>query len=515
MLRLKFINFSVNNIELDYQYAHINPNYLILKSYYKFKSPDNYDKVIWTKPILFDRSDVYQIVEKIVQDEIDVLCFSLYVWNSHHSFNIMRLVKEKLPTIKIIIGGPDVYANNEENYFDEHPYVDYAVYGDGESAFVEIIDSIIENRELSTDTVNVVTRKKKYPHEVFNDVAFKSVSPFLNEQEEFESQVQELTDIGYKPQEITVRWERARGCPYRCSFCDWNSGLHNKVKRKTNNWKEEIDYLLSFNLKIRVTDANWGLYKEDLEITKYILDNNGQFSTNSLAKLKKENVFQLFEMFVNAGSRNILIALQDINETVLKNVARPEIPWQDHKAMLLDFKNKHKQISYAAELIWGLPGQTVETCIDTLEELANCKFESILTWHWEFLANSPAAQKEYQEKYLLSFEKFIIIDDYFSFESEEAVHKAVSSSNKGYMISKRSVKTYSAEFYEILMMMAFSYSYQNIDKNKVRETYSKFIELHKNIFENVAAYMLESGIYGVKLDDGKIISFREYIGTLI
>lgn len=514
MIRLKFINFSVNN-GFDYAYAHINPNYLILKSYYKFKSPDNYNKIIWTQPILFDKSNVDQIVEMIMQDNIDILCFSLYLWNSHHSFNIMKLVKQKVPAIKIIVGGPDVYANHDSDYFSNHPYIDYAVYGDGETAFIKILDSIIEDKPLDDDTVNVVTKEKKYPHKVFDDPEFKGISPFLDQKKEFESQIQNLTSMGYKQEDITVRWERTRGCPYRCSFCDWNSGLHNKIKRKTNDWKEELDYLISFNLKIRSTDANWGLYDEDIEITKYIIDNGGRFTTNSLAKLKKENVFKIFDIFVNAGSYEILIALQDINEKVLDNINRPEILWQDHKNMLLEFKNKYNNVIYSAELIWGLPGQTVQTCIDTLVELSNCNFESILSWHWEFLVNSPASKKEYQEKYSLKFKEFIIIEDYFSFPNEKSMYSAIESSNLGYMISKRSIETYSAKFHEILMMHAFGYLYKSIDKNNAKNTYRRLHMKYENKFKQIATFMLETGIYGVKLDSGKIISFREYVGTLL
>ncbi len=509
MYNLKFINFSSSggSGESGYEYAHINPNYLILKSFYKIKSPENYSKINWTDPIIFQRMSSEEIVNIIELEKIDILCFALYVWTSSYSKTLMSLVKSRLPNIKIIVGGPDVYANIDDQYFEKYPFIDYAVYGDGESAFKEILDSIVESREISPTATNIITKTQRFDFKVFDDPVFKNVSPYIECKADLLNMMLDIFAEGYSSSDITIRYERARGCPYNCSFCDWNSGLHNKVKRKTNDWKDEIDLILSLGTRIKVTDANWGLYKEDIDITRYIIENGGRFIPSAVAKLNKDRVFEIFDILVKrAVSENrkqaFTIALQDIDENVLKNINRPEIPWADHKAMLVDFKNKYPNTAlYYAELIVGLPGQTIDNFINQLHELKNTSFDGIYYAIWEFLPNSPAAKIEYQTQHNLEFKEFTVIQDGNVFNTIDDLNAAIKTGVDGYMITQRIVKTSSADFVDILIMYVMCVYYNQIaydhTADEIRDILTKIYPKLRIEYEEHVKYMNTTGIFGL------------------
>jgi radical SAM superfamily enzyme YgiQ (UPF0313 family) len=53
---------------------------------------------------------------------------------------VARLFKEQTKDKHVVVGGPNLTAHKDSKFFKTHPYIDYAVYGDGEKALSNIID---------------------------------------------------------------------------------------------------------------------------------------------------------------------------------------------------------------------------------------------------------------------------------------------------------------------------------------------------------------------------------------
>ena len=180
---------------------------------------------------------VDQITEIIIQENIDILCLSVFVWNSDFTYQVAKKVKDKKSNIKIIVGGPDIVVLTDKEYFQSHHYIDYAVYGDGEEAFGKILDSILDNSEIQ-DGVNTVTQDKIYPHKIFYDKEYNKISSIMSEKDIIKKHVEEVknnTDVQF----LQLRWERALYCPYKCSR-DWSS----------------VDYNPKLNVKLQVGKKN-------------------------------------------------------------------------------------------------------------------------------------------------------------------------------------------------------------------------------------------------------------------
>ena len=152
-------------------------------------------------------------------------------------------------------------------------------------------------------------------------------------------------------------------------------------------------------------DANIGMMKEDIEIFKFGLSyttNSFSFSGGNMAKLHKSNVFDIWRAIYEHGRGNVFkVSLQHQDKQILKNINRPELPWNEHKKLLINFRQKYNKAEYKVELIHGLPGATIEAHKKQLIEFSEIPISIASLYAWELLHSSPAYDKSYQEKHNL------------------------------------------------------------------------------------------------------------------
>jgi anaerobic magnesium-protoporphyrin IX monomethyl ester cyclase len=131
-----------------------------------------------------------------------------------------RLIKEELPEIVIVLGGPHLNAMPRQAM--EPDCFDIGVMGEGEITFLELIKAIESKKELAT--VNGIIFKRD-AHLVFNQrrepIADLDSLPFP---------ARHLLPMKkYRPQpndQLVVpklSMIASRGCPYGCIFCDKNT----------------------------------------------------------------------------------------------------------------------------------------------------------------------------------------------------------------------------------------------------------------------------------------------------
>jgi tRNA A37 methylthiotransferase MiaB len=340
----------------------------------------------------------------------DFLCTSNYIWNHDHICRQLESVRSKLPENTLVIsGGPSINVNIDDDFFTKYPFIDYAVYGPGEYAISDLIIHRINNKKLlAMNTSNIGWWDREKNTKVvaeYKYVPISNSSYYLHNQEVFSSMVKEAQSKGYEP---AVPFEMTRGCPYKCTFCDWNSGLSNKVSRKKSGYKDTIDLIHNLGIKyIYLADANVGQYDEDIEIIEYFADKNlnhnaGFILDGNMSKLKKDNNLKIFKLFAKAKlvkPNGLVFSVQDTNREVLNNIDRPDVSWEKHLELLHILNTEYPDILTKVQLIQGLPGQTVATWKSTLEDV--CRELALpQVFVSEMLAASPAARDpEYQKKF--------------------------------------------------------------------------------------------------------------------
>lgn len=81
------------------------------------------------------------LVEAILVHEPWMVGFTCYLWNVERSLWIAEQIKQRRPSIRVVVGGPEVTADND--WVLECPQVDFAAIGEGEQTFSELLESLI------------------------------------------------------------------------------------------------------------------------------------------------------------------------------------------------------------------------------------------------------------------------------------------------------------------------------------------------------------------------------------
>jgi hypothetical protein len=225
-------------------------------------------------------------------------------------------------------------------------------------------------------------------------------------------------------------WETTKGCPYTCTFCDWSSGLHHKVRiwgkgELEANWKKELVLFTDIE-ELEVifwTNPNIGLTPQDPEIVEYwcnLFKNNPncpRLIQPQWSKSKKDKVYKLMEQFLDVGLiTEFKVDLQDLDPVVLEYIERPEMPWVEHKPLLAEMVNKYydKWNVHDTEVqiffIWGLPGQTFENMKRNMIESGSIRARAH-TFLFEILPLTPAAIDEYKQRFQLEIAKITVKGD--------------------------------------------------------------------------------------------------------
>lgn len=407
-MKVQIINgmFGIQNEKLHI--ASLNPIHYFLKSFYE-KNGKNV--IEWLPAIYF---------EPELKEKPDIICFSLYLWNKTWSDKLAKRIKSKWPDVPILIGGPEVIP--DKKIFDEFPWADYAIYGEGEEAFTLFIDSIHTNDFSSC--INLITRQDVYPHRRFIHNKFEPFSPYTDCKEEYRQCVEDLKEQ-FGQDKVRIFYHRVRGCMYKCAFCNWQSGLHYKVSSPTSSWQDELDFISDLGVVVRSIDANFGMFPDDEDILEYALKmyrekNNGFiFQPTNFSKVKKDVVYKMINSILASYHEKdslypIKIALQDIHGDILANINRPDIPWKDHKDYLKKLRASYPSANIQPEIILGLPGFNLKGYKNQLMEFLSIPLSPVADYNWVRLPNSPADSKEYQDKHNL-----IVIKSYWGNGSYE------------------------------------------------------------------------------------------------
>jgi len=493
---------------------YIGTAHLYLKTYLDINKPESGKKLEWLIPQQTALSD-QKLIDLCHSYDIDYLCTSHYIWNHSELLEQLARIRSQLrPNIKIIAGGPSISSNVDKDFFVKYPFFDYAVYGPGERAFSDLMESLVEGKKIvSAFTSNLSWEDDGKVHVApYQYVKMLPVSPFLHNRDLFKQMILRERRAG---KAVILPYDLVRGCPYSCTFCDWNSGLSNKVSRRKNTFEDEIDLFQELGIDIvYLSDANVGQYEEDILMIEYFAKKNLEEGTNfklmgNFSKLRKENNLKIFHIMAKGKLLNqgFTISCQDTHKEILDNIDRPDISWEEHAKMIDELTTCHPNIPCQVQLIQGLPGQTVQTWRTSLGLVA--KHQTVLmTFLNEILPASPAANDpKYQERF-----KFVYS------QSRRYMGGDLSKDQKFYRgnFSKSCVSfssddfvamTILSHFYTMICGMKFKLK-QFHNKWSVENIVDKFLEsefyfrLYENLKEN---WNNDNFYYTINIDGAKFL----------
>ena len=311
---------------------------------------------------LFDfKVDKYR--EKRFRRELnryDVIAITSMTPQIYHAFEVAKMAKEQGCTT--ILGG--YHPTLVPEFVAKNPDIDYAVRGEGEHTFKEIIDFIDGNKnKVSIKDIDGVSYKNKEGNVIHNNER-KLESNLDN----FPMPNRDLlkgklyTYLGTTTQQI----ETSRGCPHNCKFCCiikmWKDPTQHIVYRTKSllrimkeiydiDWKNDFIFFCEDNFTINVKRT----HKILDTIIRSGVNNKIQFSCQSRVDTLYRNPW-LIDLLEKANFRQVFLGVESVHQQSLNAMNKKNLtPIMVRKVIQM---LRDRGISIFGGVIIGFPGET-------------------------------------------------------------------------------------------------------------------------------------------------------------
>ncbi|WP_373492577.1 radical SAM protein [Aquiflexum sp.] len=283
-------------------------------------------------------------------EKFDFIAISAYIWNEYLLNDFIELLRKLGFRGNIILGGYQITYSNQKDLPLQYPDVQIFVSGYAEQSLKDFFSSPVKT----------------------------AVPQFLNTPVDFsEIPSAYLTNEIFVPSGTPMlRLETKRGCPYRCSFCAHRDLTQNKVfKHSLDKVFNEISFIADRQVKrVNILDPIFNSGKDYLEVMREI--NRTNLNTTFTLQSRLENIRGIagkeFLDLCSGDNYHLEFGLQTAVTTEADNINRRNNLQQIDEAFT---QLKERNISYEVSLIYGLPGQTIDSfkrSIDFVESIG-CK----------------------------------------------------------------------------------------------------------------------------------------------
>jgi len=269
-------------------------------------------------------------------DNYSFIALSAYSWSENLVQMLVNYIRPNFSG-KIILGGYEITALPKKELIDVYENVDYYIKGHAEFALEEIFSG-----RTNDSVLDFPLRNKDL------------VSPYLTG----------ILPLNTKK----IYWESKRGCSYTCGFCEWGNSLKGKVYRLDDDrLDKELELFSKYKFEeINVIDATFLLTQKDIEIFRKLLDIPNTKITFQVRFEKIDS--ELGNRFLSICEKNrdrvsLEFGLQTIHVVEMKSINRVNNLDSVKRVMS---KLNQKEIDYSVSIIYGIPGQTIDSFDETI-----------------------------------------------------------------------------------------------------------------------------------------------------
>lgn len=280
------------------------------------------------------------VVERLLAQQPRIIGFGVYIWNVEETTRVVALLKRVAPHVTVVLGGPEVSYETEEQRIVQ--LADYVITGWGDITFPALCRQILDGPKPLMKIhagAQPPLADIKLPYALYTD-----------------------EDIAHR----TLYVEASRGCPFKCEFC--LSSLDKTA------WPFDLDAFLA-ELEVlhargarlfKFVDRTFNLnIKSSLKIMQFFLD--------KLAADPDDPVFAHFEVVPDhlpdalkeaiakfpPGTLQFEIGIQSFNPDVQTLVSRRQN--NDKAADNIRWLREHSHAHLHVDLIAGLPGENLDS----------------------------------------------------------------------------------------------------------------------------------------------------------
>lgn len=412
------MNIALVSLNSQYIHSSLAP-YCLLAGIQEYGNPS------WQAHVVEGtvNEPVEGVVQRILTAQPTAVGFCCYIWNIEQVYQVIALVKEKLPDIQVIVGGPEV-GYRAENVLAQNSLIDYVITGEGEYALPMLLQCL--EKGLAPAVAGVSFRGEQgivsFPEQPLENPP----SPYVEEY--FENLKGRIAYL-----------ETSRGCPYSCAYC--LSARCGKLKiYPLERAKEEILKLANSGAQtVKFVDRTFNAHRERAkEIFSFIIVEMGKripegvcFHFEIAGDLLDEETISILS---NApkGSMQLEVGIQSFYEPTLAYIRRKiQVEKVIEKIQkVLAVGNIHVHI----DLIAGLPLETYALFRESVNKAYAVGADMLQMGFLKLLHGSP--MREDPQRYPCTFTESapyeVIETPWISKEELKRLHKAEWALDKVY-----------------------------------------------------------------------------------
>ena len=302
------------------------------------------------------------LFDVIREKKIELVGITSFTYTFYDVLELCRSIKKEFPNIGIVLGGPHTLLFAKETLL--HPEIDYLVIGEGEDAFLYLLDALSKG--------NALEKRDGLAFRQNNEI-FAGKPVWVKELDKLPFPAYDLLDadkyqstFGYGGKTITLC--TSRGCPYQCTYCQAFPKAY-----RTNSVPYVVEYIKTF---YKEGYKNFYFFDDTFNITtsrviefsKRLIAENIDIKWTFRGRINSINE-ELCKVASKAGCVQILFGVEDHTDEGLAEIKKNITISQVKKAVAC--VKKHK-IGTHTNWIIGLP--THKSAAD-LENLINTAIE--------------------------------------------------------------------------------------------------------------------------------------------
>ena len=295
------------------------------------------------------------IAEALLARNPKIIGFGVYIWNVVPTIEVIATIKRVRPDIKIILGGPEVSYETENQPIVQ--FADHVITSEADLKFAEVCRILLERRPPAR-------RGAACDLECAGPEAGTPLPQIIPAELPDFSQIVLPYDL-YTDDDIAHRIiyvEASRGCPFTCEFCLSSldipvrqvplPALLEQLQRLLDRGVKQFKFVdRTFNLNVDISEAILEFFLERCQPGHF-------FHFEMIPDRLPEALREVIAKFP-PGALQFEIGVQTFNEEVGAAIKRR----QNYERLEDNFRFLRSQtgVHIHADLIAGLPGETLES----------------------------------------------------------------------------------------------------------------------------------------------------------
>jgi radical SAM superfamily enzyme YgiQ (UPF0313 family) len=305
-----------------------------------------------------------EIVEVLLAAQPRIIGFGVYIWNVSEITRVVALLKCVAPQITVVLGGPEVsYECNEQEIVR---LADYVITGWGDISFATLCRELLQQRPQAQKIIAGIQPKLaeiKLPYALYSD-----------------------HDIAQR----TLYVEASRGCPFKCEFC-LSSLDKTALAFDLDRILDEMDKLYQRGARqFKFVDRTFNLnIKSSVRILEFFLARLDDKLFVHFEVIPDHLPQQLKALIVKfpAGSLQLEVGIQTLNPAVQALISRKQDTSKTEENLRWLTQESHAHVH--VDLIIGLPGEEVASIANGFDRMVALKQQEIQVGVLKRLRGTP------------------------------------------------------------------------------------------------------------------------------